>query len=124
AFSGDQSQQIIFTSGSGEIGIENQSLNRWGMNFVSGKNYDGYLWARAESPAELFVALESKDGSQVYAEKSLQLKAGDWQRLDFKLTPNAADQSGQFAIKLKQPGSVAIGYAFLQSGSWGRFKNL
>jgi hypothetical protein len=124
AFSGDQSQQITFTDGAGEIGIENQSLNRWGMNFVSGKNYDGYLWARAEAPVKLSVALESKDGSAVYAEKSLELKAGDWQRLDFKLTPEAADQAGRFAVKLKQPGSVTIGYAFLQPGSWGRFQNL
>ena len=124
AFSGDQSQKITFASGSGEIGIENQGLNRWGMNFVVGKNYDGYVWARAESPAELFVALESKDGSEVYAEKSLELKAGGWRRLDFKLTPKASDHAGRFAIKLKQPGSITVGYAFLQPGAWGRFQNL
>jgi hypothetical protein len=124
AFSGNQSQQITFASGSGSIGIENQSLNRWGMNFVRGKEYEGYLWARAKSDTELFVALESKDGGAAYAEKSLKLKAGDWQRLDFKVTPNAADKAGRFAIKLKQPGSVALGYAFLQPGSWGRFKDL
>ncbi|MEI9865646.1 MAG: family 16 glycoside hydrolase [Limisphaerales bacterium] len=124
AFSGDQSQQITFTGGSGVIGIENQGLNRWGMNFVKGKSYDGYLWARTESPTELFVALESKDGSEVYAEKSLKLKAGGWQRLNFKLTPKTMDHTGRFAIKLKQPGSVTLGYTFLQPSSWGRFKNL
>ncbi len=124
AFSGDQSQKITFAGGSGEIGIENQSLNRWGMNFVSGKNYDGYVWARAELPTELFVALESIDGSAVYAEKSLELKAGGWQRLNFKLAPKASDRAGRFAIKLKQPGSITVGYAFLQPGSWGRFQNL
>src|SRR6266404_6088524 len=42
AFSGNQSQQITFASGSGSIGIENQSLNGWGMNFVKAKNYEGY----------------------------------------------------------------------------------
>ena len=36
-FSGGQSQRITFTGGQGEVGIENQSLNRWGMNFVRGK---------------------------------------------------------------------------------------
>ena len=124
AFSGNQSQQITFVSGSGVIGIENQSLNRWGMNFVKGKNYEGYLWAQAKSPTEIFVALESTNGSVVYAEKSIKLKVGDWQRLDFDLTPNAADEAGRFAVKLKQPGSVSVGYAFLQPGSWGRFKGL
>ncbi len=124
AFSGQQSQQMTFASGSGVIGIENQSLNRWGMNFIKGKEYEGYLWARANSAAEIFVALESKDGSSVLAEKALKLKAGDWQRLGFKLSPHATDKAGRFAIKLKQAGSVTLGYAFLQPGSWGRFKNL
>ena len=124
AFSGNQSQQITFASGSGVIGIENQSLNRCGMNFVKGKNYEGYLWARAKSQTEILVALESANGSVVHAEKSLKLKAGDWQRLDFDFTPDAADSAGRFAVKLKQPGSVCVGYAFLQPGSWGRYKDL
>ena len=124
AFSGRQSQQITFSNGSGVIGIENQGLNRWGMNFVKGKSYQGYLWARAQSPIELFVALESRDGSTVYAEKSLQLNVGDWQKLDFTLKPDTGDKAGRFAIKLKQPGAVTLGYVFLQPGSWGRFKNL
>ncbi len=124
AFSGSQSQQITFAGGAGVIGIENQSLNRWGMNFMKGKSYEGYLWARAQADSKLFVALESPDGANVYAEKSLKLKAGDWQRLNFELTPNAADKAGRFAVKLKQPGSVSMGYVFLQPGSWGRFKGL
>lgn len=123
-FSGNQSQQIIFVSGSGAIGIANQSLNHWGMNFVRGKSYEGYLWARAAAPVELFVALENQDGSTVYAEKSLKLKAGDWQKLAFTLKPDAGDKAGRFAIKLKQPGTVNVGYAFLQPGKWGRFKGL
>lgn len=124
AFSGKQSQQIAFTGGSGVVGIENQSLNRWGMNFVKGKSYEGYVYVRSERATEFSVALESKNGSSVYAEKFLKLKAGDWQRVDFKLTPSAADKAGRFAIKLKQPGVLTIGYAFLQPGEWGRFKNL
>ena len=44
-FLGAQSQQITFESGEGEVGIENQGLNRWGMNFMAGKPYEGCLWA-------------------------------------------------------------------------------
>ena len=36
-FAGTQSQQLSFESGEGEWGVENQGLNRWGMNFVAGK---------------------------------------------------------------------------------------
>jgi hypothetical protein len=85
AFSGRQSQRLNFTGGSGEIGIENQSLNRWGMNFVRGKSYEGFVCVRAAQPVDLFVALESRDGTKVYAEKRLKVLAGDWQKLHFRL---------------------------------------
>ncbi len=123
-FLGGQSQQITFTSGSGVIGIENRSLNRWGMNFVKDKPYEGYLYVRSEKETEFRVTLESKDGSAVYSEKSLKVNASGWQRLDFELTPTVADKEGRFTIQLKQPGSVTVGYAFLQPGDWGRFKGL
>jgi hypothetical protein len=124
AYSGRQSQRLVFTGGQGEIGIENQSLNRWGMNWVQGKNYEGFVCVRAAQPTEIFVALESRSGEKVYSERRLNVAAGDWQRLNFSLKPDAADKAGRFALKLKRPGSVTVGYAFLQPGEWGRFKGL
>jgi hypothetical protein len=121
---GVQSQHLAFTGGQGEVGVENQGLNRWRMYFVGGKRYEGLLWARAERPAEIWVALETADGATVLAEKKLRLKAGDWERMEFSLTPKATASQGRFAIKLKQPGAVDLGYAFLQPGPWGRFKDL
>ncbi|HEX3720920.1 MAG TPA: alpha-L-arabinofuranosidase C-terminal domain-containing protein [Verrucomicrobiae bacterium] len=123
-FAGHQSQRITFDTGTGELGIENESLNRWGMNFVKHKTYEGYIWARATLPIDVFVALESHDGASLYAEKRCYLDKGDWKRIDFTLTPNAMDKAGRFAIKLKQPGTITIGYVLLQPGPWGRFKNL
>jgi alpha-L-arabinofuranosidase len=123
-FTGRQSQRITFKGGEGQIGVENQSLNRWGMNLVKGKRYEGHVWVRAGQPARLFLSLESTDGAKVYAETSVAVKAAQWQRLTFKLTPNADDTAGRFSIKLKQPASVCLGYAFLQPGNWGRFKGL
>jgi alpha-L-arabinofuranosidase len=56
------------------------------------------------------------------------LKATDapfeYERLEFTLTPDADDGHGRFAITVDEPGTVTIGYAFLQPGSWGRFKGL
>lgn len=123
-FSGHQSQTIVFTDGIGAIGIENQSLNRWGMNFVRHQPYEGYLFARAEKPTEIYVTLESHDGSRVYAEQGMKIAGSGWQRVDFRLTPSSADPVGRFAIKLRQPGAVTVGYALLQPGEWGRFKGL
>ncbi len=123
-FAGVQSQQVNFDSGDGEWGIENRGLNRRGMNFAAGMPYEGYLWARAEKPATLFAALENRDGSRQYAETPLKIAGGEWQRLDFTLTPGAADKAGRFALKLKRPGSITLGHAFLEPGEWGRFKGL
>lgn len=124
AFTGLQSQRLTFKGGEGEVGVENQSLNRWGMNFVKGKRYEGLVWLRAEQPTRVCLALESADGSKAYAETHIKAKSAEWQRIAFKLTPNADNKAGRFAIKLKGPGSVCIGYAFLQPGEWGRFKGL
>ena len=124
-FLGSQSQRLAMIGGQGEVGIENRGLNRWGLCFQAGKPYEGRLWARAERATDLYVALESGDGSRIYDEVRLPLPAGGtWRRLDFRLTPNGSDAAGRLAVKLKRSGDVLLGYAFLQPGPWGRFKGL
>jgi hypothetical protein len=123
-FTGSQSQRIAFASGEGEWGIENQGLNRWGLNFAAGRQYEGYIWARAEKPTILTASIESRDGTHAYATTNLNIAKNDWQRLDFTLTPNNSDTAGRFVLSLRQPGSVEVGHAFLQPSEWGRFKGL
>ncbi len=123
-FSGVQSQRLSFKSGEGSIGIENQGLNRWGLNLLAGKVYEGFLYVRAEKPVELTVALESRNGRASYDEKHLAVTDTDWKRVDFTLTPTSSDPAGRFALRLDKQGSVSVGYAFLQPGDWGRFKGL
>ena len=123
-FLGQQSQRLTLAGGSGSLGVENQGLNRWGMNWQAGKVYEGYLWVRAEPGLTLSVALESRDGAVAYAETPLTVTTNGWQRLNFNLTPTATDAAGRFAIELKQPGTVDLGYALIQPGDWGRFKGL
>lgn len=123
-FVGTQSQVLTFTSGTGAIGIANQGLNHWGMNFVGGSLYTGTLDVRADAPTTICVALESADGSTVYAEQNLSVTSNNWQQINFTLTPSASDGNGRFAIKLKQSGSVVVGYAFLEPGTWGQFAGL
>jgi hypothetical protein len=123
-FTCSQSQQVAFLTGEGEWGIENQGLNRWGMNFVEGQDYEGYVWARADKPATLVAALESRDGSRRYGETTLKVAGKDWQRLNFSLTPNGSDRASRFTLMLREPGSVMLGHAFLQPGEWGRFQRL
>ncbi len=122
---GRQSQKISFHDGEGEVGIENQGLNRWGMNLVGGKPYEGTLVVLAEVDIRLTVALESKDGTRVHATSILDVPGdGTWHSLDFELTPASGDPAGRFAIKLQKPGTVWLDYVFLQPRPWGRFRGL
>jgi alpha-L-arabinofuranosidase len=123
-FKGSQSQVINFLDGKGEIGIENRGLNRWGMSFESGQEYEGVLYLRSSGSVLVYAALESGEGTTVYAETSFQTSSTNWTRYSFKLTPNGTATAGRFAIKLKERGAIDVGYAFLQPGEWGRFKGL
>ena len=123
-FAGTQSQRIAFEGGTGEIGIENRGLNRRGLHIAAARRYEGYLWVRAEQPAELRVALESADGGARHAEAAFRADAPQWRRFDFALVPSRDDAGARFALTLGSPGAVVIGHAFLQPGRWGRFKDL
>ncbi len=120
---GWRSQMIEFCSGEGEVGIENQGLNRWGLNLLANQPYEGFIIAWAEEALSVHVALESADGTQVYTEQILALPGDEqWHRLSFILSPSITDVHGRFAIKLIQPGAVWVDYALLQPGAWGRYK--
>ncbi|HEV3119596.1 MAG TPA: alpha-L-arabinofuranosidase C-terminal domain-containing protein [Gemmataceae bacterium] len=124
-FVGRQSQKLTFAGGKGEVGIENRGLNRWGMHFVEGKPYDGLLWLRSAEPVDVAVALESGDGGRILAQSRVHVPGGNnWCRAPFTLVPRATADAGRFAVKLDRPGSVEVGYAFLQPGAWGRYKDL
>ena len=41
-----------------------------------------------------------------------------------RLTPSESLADGRLSISLRQPGTVDLGYVFLQPGEWGRFKGL
>lgn len=122
-FNGEQSQRVIFVSGSGEVGVDNAGVNRWGINLIAGKPYEGLLRLRADKARAVHVSLRGADGS-VLAEKSIGLedKSDEYQRVEFALTPAGNDTRGRFAVTLKEPGAITLGYAFLQPGEWGRFE--
>ena len=123
-FKGSQSQRVTFLSGEGAYGINNMGLNRMGMHFVEGKPYEGYLYARTSAPTTLYVVMESADGTRRYAEQAVQLAPGGFSKYEFFLTPVQSDVAGRLSLELRAPGSVDLGYVFMQPGEWGRFKGL
>ncbi len=122
---GLRSQQILFEGGEGEFGCDNAGLERSGLALHAGRNYAGFLRVKTAAPADVIVSLRGADGKTILAEQTLRTRAGqDYQRLEFALTPVSSDSKGRFAITLREPGRVTVGYAFLQPGEWGRYKGL
>jgi alpha-L-arabinofuranosidase len=120
AWMGRQTQRVAFTGGSGEVGIVNHGLYRSGIMLDSGKPYDGVIRVKADAPTEIFVSLRDEAG-EVLAEKPCLLKGnGSYEKVAFELTPDATAARGSFAIALKAPGEIDLGFAFLQPGEWGR----
>ena len=63
-------------------------------------------------------------GAAVYAAAVVTTAGAGWARYDFSLTPGASDPRGRLTIKLGAPGTLDIGYAYLQPGAWGRIAGL
>lgn len=119
------SQKIEFSSGQGEIGIDNAGLTRWGLSLQSGKDYEGFLRVKTSQPTDFQVSLRSADGKTIHATQKLKTTGnGIFEKIAFTLTPAASDANGRFAVTLSTPGGITLGYAFLQPGEWGRFRGL
>ena len=70
------------------------------------------------------VALQNADGSVTHGEQRIEVASGGWKRADVELVSDAPEENGRFEISLTKPGTLDVGYAFLQPGPWGRFKGL
>lgn len=122
AYIGRQTQTFCFKGGSGEVGLTNHGLYRMGIRFDKGKSYDGILRIKSDSPETVYISLRDEKGT-VIAEEPYSLKGdGSYERVQFKLVPDADVTRGSFGISLKKPGKIELGFAFLQPGEWGRVK--
>ena len=121
---GLRSQQVTYREGQGEFGMDNAGLKRWGLSVQGGRDYEGYLRVKTDKNIPIAVSLRTAEGV-VLAEQILKTTgANSYERLAFRLEPKAAAKNARFAITLKQPGQMTVGYAFLQPGEWGRYKGL
>ncbi len=120
AYVGRQNQSIQFQGGTGEVGLTNHGLYRMGIRFDKGKPYEGLIRVKSDSPATVYFSLRDEEG-KVIAEQPCKLQGdGSYEKIQFELTPNTNTLRGSFGISLKSAGKVELGFAFLQSGEWGR----
>ncbi|MBR2948329.1 MAG: hypothetical protein IKC46_00550 [Lachnospiraceae bacterium] len=125
---GEGTQELVSGGFSGSnrqvlknAGVYNRGLNKSGMYFKEGKEYRGYLIAKADAQANVTVSLRGADPAVVYAETSFSV-SGDWKKYEFTLTAKKEEIDGCFGIFAN--GEAAIGYVFLETGEWGLYKGL
>ena len=127
-----QSQQIEFVQGEGEVGIiksgpnTNPLLEKWGLSVHAGRTYEGLIRLKAYTRADVYLSFRNADGTRIYDEKVLNFQPDSqtFQRLFFTLKPDTTDNQAQFAIVLRTPAKIDVGYVFVQPGEWGRYKGL
>ena len=120
-FQGRQSQRITRGDGAGEVGIENRGLNRWGLNLVAGKAYEGVVWLKSERPTPVRLSLARGDGGRVFASTTVTADRPEWTRADFTLTPDGADRAGAVRHHARPAG---VGRGWLCVAPAGRVGSL
>lgn len=113
-----RTQRIARVGGQGEIGVAYRGADGKGLAWLTGRRYEGRLWARCEKPAELLVTAESAR-EETLAEVRVPVAAGRWQACPFTLTPNRDDLAGRFAIKLASSGEVWLARVYVEPDDWG-----
>jgi alpha-L-arabinofuranosidase len=125
-FVGAQSQRITFTGGNGVVGISNSGLNGQGIYRPFGSGFNGEIWVRAPKPIGISVGIDTPDYQGRFV-STFPIPAGDWHRVPFALPATAVTPHGDhlhFAIELYSPGTLDLGYVFVQPNKSGRFKEL
>jgi len=112
-----RAQQIAFLDGEGAVGIEHRGPEGRGLAWLAGRRYQGWLWVRADQPADLSLAAQAADG-QTLATTRVPVSRGDWQVVPFSLSPAHGDDAGRFVIQLAAPGSVQLARVLMQPGDW------
>ena len=113
-FNTSHSQAIEKTGGTGAVGIANRGLNRWGIAVGAGKEYAGRVYLRKEGfSGDVTVALQSADGSKVYAKGLIGAVGPLWSRHDFTLKSDTDDENARFALWIDEPGKIWVDQVFL-----------
>lgn len=122
---GKQSQIVIHNGGKGLAGVANLSLNRWGIAVRKGQKFTGSIYLKTEGkPLPLTIALQSADGSKIYATGIITATGSDWKEYTFNLTASQTDNKARFAIYLNKKGKVWLDQATLFTTGKDQFNGL
>ena len=98
-------------------GIYNMGLNHWGISIEQSKPLHLSLYLKGDA-GKVQVALQSANGGKEYARTEIGGITEEWKRFDVKLTPNADDPAGRFALELAEEGCVWVDQVLLCTDSY------
>jgi alpha-L-arabinofuranosidase len=100
------SLQLTMLSGGGSVGAANAGF--WGMSLQAGSSYNLSFYARMANgfSGPVSARLESANGSQTYAQVSLNGLSPNWQRFTATLTPAATDANARLTVSISQTGTI------------------
>ncbi len=104
---------LEITLAPGDITDTRRGLSQGRLSVHAGQPYTMYLWAKLPSErgydGHLRVALEADEtDGQTYAEATLSLVAGDWQRYTVSLTPNTTDRFAKLSLLFDGKGVLYL----------------
>lgn len=140
------SMHVSFTGGAGAVRLAHRGMGNEGLAFNGSQPYEGYIFARANAPTTVTVALREISSGTTLASAPLAVPGGGaWTQLSFTLTPSSSTTcvdgsgdptvdcnsggfpdyqcikcGGELSFALTAPGDVWVGYARLDVGPWGR----
>lgn len=125
AFNGTWCQKIEHGAGSGQAGVANRGLNRWGIAVKRGETLAGRVYLRSDRlTGPVTVALQSADGKSTYATRRISHVTAGWAKYGFTLTSPVTDKNARFALWIDRPGALWIDQAVLTGTGRALFHGL
>ncbi len=125
AFNGVWRQKIEHGPGTGQVGVANRGLNRWGIAVKAGEPLTGRVYLKSnQTIGPVTIALQSADGKSTYASRHIPHVTASWAKYRFDLTPTITDPNARFAIWIDKPGALWIDQAVLTGTGRALFHGL
>jgi alpha-L-arabinofuranosidase len=125
AYNTKQAQVIQYLSGTGQVGVANNGLNRWGIAVKRGQKFQGYVFLKSDDlTGPVSIALQNADGTKTYAATQLTGVTSAWKKFPFTLTSNSTNAKARFLISIAKKGKLVIDQAVLMGTGSAQFKGL
>ena len=108
-----QSLALTMSGGSGSVGAANTGW--FGIPVTNGATYNLEFYARSGAGfgGNVFVSVESANGSSIYAQATFIGLTASWQHFTASLIASGTDPSARLVLRISQPGTIDVDFVSL-----------